>query len=91
MSIQDLGSIGEFLSAIAVLATLVYLSLQTRQARIAAEETAKFSGLQATHSMLDLYFDWRRTLFSDPAHREIIAKANDGEELTSSERFAARR
>jgi hypothetical protein len=87
MTIQELGSLGELVGAIAVLATLVYLSLQTRQARIAAEETAKYSGLQATHSMLDLYFDWRRTLFSDPAHREIIAKANEGEELTNSERF----
>ena len=87
MSIQELGSLGELIGAIAVLATLIYLSLQTRQARIAAEETAKFSGLQATHSMLDLYFDWRRTLFSDPAHRDIIAKANEGKDLLRSEQF----
>ena len=31
MTIQDLGSIGEFVAAIATLATLVYLALQIRQ------------------------------------------------------------
>jgi hypothetical protein len=31
MTIQDLGSLGEFLGSIAVLVTLVYLALQTRQ------------------------------------------------------------
>jgi len=90
MSIQELGSIGELVGAITVLATLIYLAIQTRQARIAAEETAKFAGLQATHSMLDLYFNWRRSLFVDPAHKEIIAKANAGAELTDSEQFALR-
>ena len=31
LTIQDLGALGEFLGSIAVLATLVYLALQTRQ------------------------------------------------------------
>jgi hypothetical protein len=87
MSIEELGSLGEFVSAIAVLVTLIYLALQTRQARIAAQETVKYSGLQATHSMLDLYFDWRRTLFSDPDNIRVIVKANNGEALTSTEKL----
>jgi len=87
MTIQELGSLGELVGALAVLATLVYLSIQTRQSRIAAQETAKFAALQATHSMLDLYFDWRSTLFSNPEHKEIVAKANRGVELTEAERF----
>ena len=33
MSIQELANIGEFLGAIAVLATLIYLGVQTRQTR----------------------------------------------------------
>lgn len=88
MSIAELGSLGEFVSAVAVLVTLIYLALQTRQSRIAAQETAKFSGLQATHSMLDLYFDWRRTLFSDPDNIRIISKANEGGDLTSAEQLS---
>jgi len=35
MTIQDLGAIGELLGSIAVLATLVYLALQTRQNTVA--------------------------------------------------------
>ena len=31
LTIQDLGALGELLGAIAVLATLIYLTLQTRQ------------------------------------------------------------
>jgi len=35
MTIQDLGAIGEFVSAFAILITLVYLAIQVRYARIA--------------------------------------------------------
>ncbi len=35
LTIQDLGSLGEFLGSIAVLVTLVYLAFQTRQNTIA--------------------------------------------------------
>jgi len=31
LSIQDLGSVGEFVSSIAVILTLIYLAVQTRQ------------------------------------------------------------
>jgi hypothetical protein len=35
MTIQDLGAIGEFVSAFAILITLAYLAIQVRYARIA--------------------------------------------------------
>ena len=35
LTIQDLGSLGEFISSVAVLVTLVYLAFQTRQNRMA--------------------------------------------------------
>ncbi len=42
MNLQDLGSLGEFFGFVAVLGTLLYLSLQTRQTRqIAASEIAR--------------------------------------------------
>jgi len=85
MSFQDLGSLGEVVGAIAVLATLVYLAIQTRETRIAAEETAKFAGLRATHSIVNLYVEARRTLLD---HKDLIAKANSGAELSEPERFA---
>ena len=33
MTLEQLGSLGEFISAVAVLATLVYLAVQVRQAK----------------------------------------------------------
>ena len=35
LTIQDLGALGELLGSVAVLATLIYLALQTRQTRLA--------------------------------------------------------
>lgn len=51
MSIQDLGAIGEFLGLFLVLATLVYLAIQTRQAKqVAASEAAR--GVVADFALL---------------------------------------
>ena len=41
MSIQDLGSIGELIAAVAVLITLVYLSVQVRQGNLLAKSQAR--------------------------------------------------
>ncbi len=49
LTIQDLGALGEFFGSIAVLATLIYLALQTRQntTAIAAQlDVARISALQ---------------------------------------------
>ncbi len=49
LTIQDLGSLGEFFGSLAVLATLIYLALQTRQntTAIAAQlDVARISALQ---------------------------------------------
>ena len=45
MSIQELGSIGEFVAAIVVVITLIFLTLQTRQNTQAAKNTSALSGL----------------------------------------------
>ena len=86
MSIQDLGSIGELISAVAVLATLIYLSIQTKQTRKAAEQTAYFSQLQANVSTVDLYSRWR-TYLQDPGLLEIIGKANRGGNIHHEEQI----
>ena len=85
MTVQDLGSIGEIVGAFAVLLTLLYLSLQTRQARLAAEETAKFASLEATASIVSLYVEARRTLLEN---KGLIAKANLEQELSEEEQVA---
>ncbi len=47
LTIQDLGAIGELLGSIAVLATLVYLALQTRQNTLAIGAQLEVAALGA--------------------------------------------
>ena len=85
LGLQDLAAVGEAIGGLAVLVTLVYLSIQTRQTRIAAEETAKFSSLRETYSIVSMYVEARRTLL---AHSDLITRANGGAELSEDEGFA---
>ena len=50
LTIQDLGSLGEFLGSIAVLATLIYLTLQTRQNTMAIGAQLEAAALGATQN-----------------------------------------
>ena len=87
MSIQDLGALGEVFGAVAVLATLVYLAIQTRQARIAAEQTLKFAEFQASRAVMAGYSHSRSLLLSVPRISDAMAKVNAGEILSDSERI----
>ncbi len=50
LTIQDLGALGELLGSVAVLATLVYLALQTRQNTMAIAAQLDAARLSATQS-----------------------------------------
>ena len=39
MDIQDLGAIGEFISSVAIVITLIFLTMETRQARTATQQS----------------------------------------------------
>ena len=54
MTIQDLGSIGEFVAAIATLATLVYLALQIRQNTRSVQLSALEANVQAGNRVREL-------------------------------------
>ena len=83
MTIQDMGSLGEFVSAVAVLVTLVYLAIQTREARTAAEESAKFAAQEATRAAPAMYARFR-SLVASPALAKVVVKARR-EALTEEE------
>jgi len=51
MTVQELGSIGEFVAAIATVATLAYLATQIRYARLAASDTSRQSRAEAVREM----------------------------------------
>jgi len=54
MSLQDLGNIGEFIGAIGVVASLIYLALQIRQNTKAVRRTAHISAVDAFNNFNSL-------------------------------------
>ena len=76
MSIQDLGAIGEFLGFVAVIGTLIYLSVQTRQGRLATERNSTIA-LIAAHSR------WREALYRNSDLAGLLAKANAGQPISA--------
>jgi len=80
MTIQDLGSIGELIGAVATVATLVYLAIQIR-----SNTTATRSGAaQAVH---ESFSNWYNMLASDESLSALVAKGlRDYESLTEAER-----
>lgn len=91
MSLQDVGSIGELVAAIATVATLVYLAIQVRhnsQAMARSNELAQAGSIQSITVMFN-ELNWR--LAGDGELAGIYTRALEGEELSPVEatRFVA--
>jgi len=80
MSIQDLGAIGELLGAIAVLGTLIYLSLQVRQTRLDMSRSGRLGVVEA-------HARWRSAIYENLAVAELLDRDNKGEPLSDAERI----
>jgi hypothetical protein len=76
--IQVLGNLGEFLGALAVFATLLYLAIQVRE----GEKTAKFAAFEANRSRRLGHFTSVR---DSPYIVPILLKARSGEDLNPEE------
>ena len=85
MNIEELGSLGEFVGAIAVLVTLVYLAIQTRHTRTAAELTAKTAVMNTSSSVLVLYSKWRELILNNPHVEDALIRANSNMELDETD------
>ncbi len=80
MTIQDVGSIGELVGAIATVATLVYLAIQIRSNTLALRSTA-------AHSVHESFATWYRMLAGDAGLSELMAKGlRDYSVLSETER-----
>ena len=80
MTIQDLGSIGEFIAAIATLATLAYLAIQIRQNTRALRSTT----FEQVSNNLSLTAE---VAVTHPEISAILGKSSDGlSNLTQEER-----
>ncbi len=86
MNWEALGTIAEIVGAGAVVITLIYLSVQTRLTRIAAEETSKHSTQQATNAAVEMYSRWRAMTISGADVADTVSKARLGETLTEREK-----
>ena len=78
MSIQDLGSLGELIAAVATIATLVYLAIQIRQNTRALRGTFHDSSVGRIQG-------WNLAIASDPALSSIYHRAVQGGELSEEE------
>lgn len=79
MTIQELGSIGEFISSIAVLLTLIYLAVQVRQARNATIASTMQTNRQQFQSIM--------LANRDSLIAPIIIKADNGKALDEEEEY----
>ncbi len=87
MDLTQLANLGEFVGGIAVLVTLIYLALQTRQTRAAAQESARLAAVEGTYASTMSYGHWRGLVLGDPELADLIAKANQDETLSEGERI----
>jgi hypothetical protein len=80
---QLLGNYGEFLGAVAVLVTLVYLSIQVRHGKEATEANTKSLNLQAYQAWQAANLQINMAM-SNPAQSEIVTRGGlDSSNLTS--------
>ena len=73
MTIQDLGSLGELLTAIATLITLIYLATQIRQ-------NTKFLRSEAVRDSADQFTNLGLQVASNPEMRAMFVRIRKGEE-----------
>ena len=83
MTLQDLGSIGEFVAAIATIATLAYLALQIRQNTSQLRENARAVRLAEARAATDGEAEFHRLLLADPELDDVLRRARHGDELNS--------
>ena len=85
MNWEALGTLAEIVGAAAVLVTLIYLSIQMRMTRVAAEETSKHATQEATNAAVEMYSRWRSMTISGADVSAILRKDKAGEDLSEQE------
>jgi hypothetical protein len=78
VTIQDLGSIGELVAAIATVATLGYLAIQIRQNTRALRGTSHEASVSRVQG-------WQLAIATDPVLSSIYQRVSQGAELSEEE------
>ena len=74
MTLQDLGSLGEFVGALAVVLSLVYLAWQIRQNTIQLQQNAAWLAASASQNVAGSMNEWSYSLARDPALTAFLLK-----------------
>jgi hypothetical protein len=83
VTLGDLGNIGEFVGAIAVLATLIYLAIQIRQ-------NSATTRAHIRQSLADSQIQYINSRATDPFLRSTVGKMFAGQQLDAEEEFGLR-
>ena len=87
MSIMELGAIGEFVGAIAVVATLIFLSFQVRHSWKASEENTRLARA-ASHEQTFAHFSKQRGwIINSPEVARIWHEGGAGRELDETDQL----
>lgn len=91
MTLQDIGSIGELVAAIATVATLIYLAIQVRHNSAAMDRSNEFARAASIHQLTQSFNELNWRLAADGDLADIYTRALAGESLspTESTRFLA--
>ena len=81
MNWDAIGAIGEILAALAVVATLFYLSLQMKQNSISLDRANDFAQASSIHESNALFAQVFSPIVRDAGMASIYAKAIEGEDL----------
>ena len=65
MSIMELGAMGEFVGAIAVVATLIYLAIQVRQSKQATQENSRLARAAVSAQTYEIFAEHRRHIIDN--------------------------
>ena len=91
-TIETLGNLGEFVGAIAIVVTLIYLSIQVRHSRslieannVAAEENTRLVKAAAMDRYNDVVSRWRGRLIENEEVAKIWDKALRGQPVIGSD------
>jgi hypothetical protein len=73
MTLQDLGSIGEFVGAIATVATLAYLAMQLRQNSVQLRESSRMAQMSSIDRTVESFSRYRGML-AEPQNAEVYTR-----------------
>ena len=84
---QLLGNYGEFVGAITVVATLIFVGIQVRQSRLAMSENNRLSELASLDESRRAFSAWRCMLAADPELSSLWRAGLAGEEFDDDRKF----